>query len=45
MSYFHDLEKPRNLASRKEFCGTPPQSSLKPIKPALSRENRDEMDL
>lgn len=33
-----------HLESRPEFCATMGQSSLKPIKPGLSREHRDKWD-
>jgi hypothetical protein len=35
---------PGHSASGTEFCGTSGQSTLKPIKPGLSRKNRDEWD-
>jgi hypothetical protein len=42
-SVFEDSGKIReNRRAEKEFCGTPEQSFLKPIKPSLSLENPDE---
>ena len=39
--YFYDLEK-KKPGSRNEVCATPGQSSLKSMKPGLSRKSREE---